>query len=384
MKQSAYIIRSTDQDGLQTLADENLILFVHCFAKGHDALQVTAIHILADILTTHPNLISSATADAALKKSILKIFAKGMKAEHTPDVQAATTIALCKLMLTSVIQDEDLLKQTVICYFDPATKNNAGVRQALSYFLPVYCHSRRGNMERMASVAGGVMHSLVDMSEELEEGEEMVGISMVGNMLVDWTDARKLVVQDEASISWDEAGKKQVKAVNGDIHLDLAESLLERAIDHGCSSEKTRRLFAPIALMGDTEEDKKALLAMLGKLYITANSKTEKLQSTTALVVEAIDSKAAQDAPSRNALNKLHSALSKASGEAGKVKPISEDTLAPSGGDDGLTTVEEQRVEESVMANEEHLRMEDVQDEGVTEEKDSLLEELFDDEDHDS
>lgn len=164
-----------------------------------------------------------------------------MKAEHTPDVQAAATIALCKLMLTSVIQDEDLLKQIVICYFNPATKDNAGVRQALSYFLPVYCHSRRENMKRMASVAGGVMHSLVDMSEELEEGEEMVGVSTVGNLLVDWTDARKLVVQDEASVSWGEAGKKEVKAVNGEVHLDLAESLLERAINHGCSSERSRQ-----------------------------------------------------------------------------------------------------------------------------------------------
>ena len=222
---------------MQTLADENLTLFVHCFAKGHDALQVTAIHILADILTAHPSLISLPLADIAQIKSVLKVFAKGMKAEHTPDVQAAVIVALCKLMLTSVIHDEDLLKQMVVCYFDPATKDNAGVRQALSYFLPVYCHSRRENMEAMANVAGGVMHLLVEMSAELE-GEEMVGVSTVGNMLVDWTDARKLVVQDEATISWVESGRKEVKAVNGDIHLDLAENLLQRAMNHGCSSKQ--------------------------------------------------------------------------------------------------------------------------------------------------
>lgn len=240
MANFANNVGSTDWGCLQTLADENLILFVHCFTKGHDALQVTAIHILADILTTHPSLIASATAEAALQKSILKIFSKGMKAGHAPDVQAAAIIALCKLMLTSVIQDEDLLKHIVICYFDPATKDNTGVRQALSYFLPVYCHSRRENMERMANVAGGIMHSLIDLSEELDEGEEMVGVSIVGNMLVDWTDARKLVVQDEASVGWDEAGKKEVKSVNGDIHLDLADRLLERAMNHGSSSEMTR------------------------------------------------------------------------------------------------------------------------------------------------
>jgi condensin complex subunit 3 len=212
-------------------------LFLHCFTKGHDALQVTAIHILADILTTHPSLLSAQDTDTNLQKQILKIFSKGMKADYSPDVQSATTVALCKLMLTSVIQDVDLLKQVVICYFDPATKENAAVRQALTYFLPVYCHSRRENMQRMSYVAGGVMHALVDMGDELDEGEEMVGISTVGNILVDWTDARKLVVQDEALVSWDEAGRREVKAVKGDVHLDLAESLLEQAMNHGCSSK---------------------------------------------------------------------------------------------------------------------------------------------------
>lgn len=140
-------------------------------------------------------------------------------------------------MLTSVIQDEDLLKQAVICYFDPATKDNAAMRQALSYFLPVYCHSRLENMQRMAVIAPGVLHALLNLGEELDEGEEMVGISVVGTMLVDWTDARKLVVQDAAAVSWDEAGRKEVKAVNEDVHLDLAAELLDRAMSNGCTSK---------------------------------------------------------------------------------------------------------------------------------------------------
>ena len=221
----------------RNLAEENLTLFLHCFSKGHEALQVTAIHILTDMLTSHPTLLSPTNADTSLQKQILKTFSKGLKAEHSPDVQSAATTALCKLMLNSVVTDEDLLEQAVTCYFNPATNDNAGVRQALTYFLPVYCHSRRENMQRMANVAGGLMHALFDLSEELGEGEEMMSLTIVGNMLVDWTDARKLVVQDEAAVSWDEAGTKEVKAVNGDIHLSLAEDLLERIMHHGCSSK---------------------------------------------------------------------------------------------------------------------------------------------------
>ena len=92
-------------------------------------------------------------------------------------------------------------------------------------------------MERMAVVAGEVVLALVDIAEEFDGEEDMVGMSIVGNMLVDWTDARKLIIHDEASVSWDKAGRKEVKAVNGDIHLDFAISLLEQALTHGCSSE---------------------------------------------------------------------------------------------------------------------------------------------------
>ena len=165
------------------------------------------------------------------------MFSKALKATHTPDVQSAATTALCKLMLTTIIEDEDLLKQLVICYFEPASKENAGVRQALSYFLPVYCHSRRENMEHMSRVTPSIVHSMLSLAEEVEEEEEMVAVGVIANMLIDWTDARKLVVQDGASVSWDEAGKKEVRSVNGDIHLDLAENLLERAMGHGCTSK---------------------------------------------------------------------------------------------------------------------------------------------------
>jgi condensin complex subunit 3 len=118
---------------------------------------------------------------------------------------------------------------------------------------------------------------------------------------------------------------------------------------------------------------------MLGKLYITANSDPVKLRTTSELVIEAIDNKVANDAPSRNALNKLHLALSKAMGEAGKAKSSAENPSAPVD-DEGLTTVGEQVAEESVLAGEEDVIMETVEGDGVTEAQDSLLEELLTDE----
>lgn len=130
------------------------------------------------------------------------------------------------------------------------------------------------------------------------------------------------------------------------------------------------------------EEDKKALVAMLGKLYITANSSAEKLKETTTLVNEAIDDKIASDAASRNALNKLHLALSKAVGEIGSRKRDSNDTIAL-GDDDGLTVVEGPGRTDGVSMIEEDMKLEAIEEDAATEVRDSLLDELLEDEDED-
>ena len=334
---------------------------------------------MCDILTTHPTLLSAPNVDGALQKSLFKVFSKGMKAAQTPDVQFAATVALCKLMLTATIEDEDLPKQLITCYFEPSTKANAGVRQALSYFIPVYCHSRRENMERMGRIIPGAIHTLLNLGEELDDDEEMVSMSVIANMLIDWTDARKLVVQDSVNVSWDEAGKQEVKAVNGDIHLDLAESLLEKVSSHGCQS-KSVYSFLPAITHVFAEEEKKILISMLGKLFITATSSSEKLQSVLEHVTEAIDLKVASDGPSRNALTKLQSNLSKVIGETGvSKKSVAKEEVTMMGNDEGeAAAADEEEGEMLAQGSEEETKMDTVHDEAVA--KDSILDELLDDE----
>lgn len=127
------------------------------------------------------------------------------------------------------------------------------------------------------------------------------------------------------------------------------------------------------------EEEKKPLLSMLGKLYITANSSPEKLSSISELVAEAIDLKVAADAPSRNALIKLHGSLGKVVGEAGAVKKSVEEGATVL--DEGKTIAGEDEAEAPALASEEDVKMETEEQEDMTKLKDSLLEELLDDED---
>ncbi|KAL8953827.1 MAG: hypothetical protein Q9222_000336 [Ikaeria aurantiellina] len=362
----------------KALSEENLTLFLHCFTKGHDALQVSALYILSDILAVHPHLAKAEDANPALQKSIYKIFMKGLKAAHTPEVQSTASIGLCKLMLTSVVRDEELLKQLVSLFFDSATKENAAVTQALSYFLPVFCHSKRENMEMMASIAASTVHTQMSLVEELDEEDDALGMTVIANMLIDWTDARKLVVQGMSAVGWNEAGDKEVTAANGDVHLILADSLLERALSHGCSSKRhpCARLTHWITDLSLAEEEKKALLTMLGKVYISPNCSTGKMKAVADLVTEAIDAKIATDTTTRNALNKLHQTLSKVLGEAHAVLPSIENQAADQ-------TIAGFELKTGEASESDEMKM-DVDSNTVTRQPgDTLLEELLDDEPED-
>lgn len=198
---------------------------------------MTAINTIADILESHPALFRDLQSDDKLRKSIVKMFSKGIKNQQASDVQMAATVALCKLMLVNIIQDQALLKLAVISFFDPASKSNTGMRQALSYSLPVFSFTKKDNMEQMAAIAEGVIHTVIELNDQADDDEELVNITNLGNVLVDWTDARKLVISDDTDNNWSEAGEKNAKVVNTDAHLLLAESLLERAMHHSCSSK---------------------------------------------------------------------------------------------------------------------------------------------------
>lgn len=221
----------------RSLAEENLTLFMHFFAKGHTALQITALHILTDILNVHgAQLLSNNT-------NLLKVYVKALRAGgRSPEVQAAATVAVSKLLLGRVVSDVDvsaeLLKTLVIAYFEPASAANQSVRQALNYFLPVFCYSRPENQDLMRRVALDALHTLYNVREGLDDEEadvddQMVSMSTIAACLVDWTDPRKCYNPDEGFSAGLDPEKKTVSA---DVHLDFAKDILERLQGNGAST----------------------------------------------------------------------------------------------------------------------------------------------------
>lgn len=209
----------------RSLAEENLTLFMHFFTKGHTALQITALHILTDILNVHGAQLLSANP------TLLKVYVKALRSgSKAPEVQAVATVAVSKLLLGRVVTDRDtsaeLLKTLVIAYFEPASSGNQSVRQALNYFLPVFCYSRQENQDLMCAVALDALHSLYNVREGFDDDDadvedEMVSLTTIGACLLDWTDPRKCY---SPGISMD----TEKKNVSGDSHLDLANNILEK------------------------------------------------------------------------------------------------------------------------------------------------------------
>ncbi|KAK4138239.1 ARM repeat-containing protein [Trichocladium antarcticum] len=275
----------------RSLAEENLTLFMHFFQKGHTALQITALHILTDILNVHgAQLLSS-------NPTLLKVYIKALRsgAKH-PEVQAAATVAASKLLLGRVVNDHDvsaeLLKTLVVAYFEPASAGNQSVRQALNYFLPVFCYSRAENQDLMRCVALDALHTLYNVREGFDDDDadiddEMVSLSTIAACLVDWTDPRKCYSPDSS------AADAEKKHVNADVHLDFATDILDR-------------------LAGNVPKDeKKTLAALLGKLYISPASSPDKSRDAYAQICAAVDAQLLSDTAGRNALYKIHVSLGK-------------------------------------------------------------------------
>ncbi|KAF1981724.1 ARM repeat-containing protein [Aulographum hederae CBS 113979] len=312
----------------KNLAQENLTLFLHCFAKGNEAIQKVALEIITDILTTHPSLLlpSPTPLDAstasqptsqpnALLKPLLKLYTRPLSHPSAPHLTAAAALAASKLMLLSVLREPELLRSLLLAYLDPDTRGNASLRQSLSYFLPVFCHTRRENAVMMARIAVGVLRAVAEEREEEDEDEDeeygrrddRVGLVAIGGMVVEWTDPRKLHdfgIEKSATAA---SSTAEVEDADEDPHVVLALELLER-------------LCMGTSAAGVSKEEKKAIVSMLGKLHIVAPAqpsqrKIEKLQEVFDLSAEALETRGvAGEVGSRNVLGKLQAGLTKEGG----------------------------------------------------------------------
>ncbi|KAH8731774.1 nuclear condensing complex subunit [Phaeosphaeriaceae sp. PMI808] len=321
------------------LALQNLELFFHVFTKGHEALKEIAIQVLTDIIITHPQLLAPPTIDPEetaedaepkpnpFVRPITKVLLKAFGSDNKRISLIACTAA-SKLLFLGILPPNstaEILKAFSLTYFDPEAAMNPALRQALSYFLPVFCHSKLKNAHLMAQIAVPVISKLLVMREETldEEVDEMVGWPVITGHLSEWTDGRKVVGATELGLD----GKTSTTAEAEEPHINLSIEVLERALTSTCS-----------------KDERKPLLSLFSKLYVGPSSSTRKGEQVTheeslstlySLVSEAVEGKIGVDATQRNYLSKLEISLTKRLGEVEHVTQTQDQdeadgTVAPS------------------------------------------------------
>lgn len=337
----------------RSLAQENLGLFIHFFNKGHAALQITSLHILTDILNVHGAHLFSSTP------ALLKVYIKAVKSgSKAPEVQAAAIIAASKLLLGRVVTDDEscqeLLKSLVVAYFDPISAANQTVRQALNYFLPVFCYSRPANQDLMRSIALPALHSLINVREGLEEDDEadveedMISMPAIGACLVDWTDPRKCYAPTNLLDT-------EKKSVNGDVHLDFALDIMDKL--HSNVNSTYSELSNPTDTNNLTEEEKKLVAGLLGKLFVSPGSSEDKIREAYNEISIAVEDGLLSDATSRNSLYKIHVSLGKI------VNTLDEQQPADRRGSRSVSVLSDGlQVEEKAVGQEATIKEEDEED----------------------
>ncbi|KAH7413574.1 nuclear condensing complex subunit [Phaeosphaeria sp. MPI-PUGE-AT-0046c] len=319
------------------LAENNMEVFLHCFKQGHDTMKEIAIQTLTDLIITHPQLLAppavdpDATEDAAPKANpltgrITKMLLKGLHRLDNQSLSYIACTAACKLLFFAVgllppAHTAEILKAFTMAYFDPETISHPALTQELSYFLPVFCHSKLKNAQLMAHIMVPIMTKLVIMREEtLEEySEDLVSWTVITNHIADWTDGRKVFGATELGLD----GKMSTHAEAEEPHIRLAIEILERV------------------LSASAKDERKPLLTLLSKLHIAPSSSAkagenayeEELTTLHELVSEALESQAYTDAAQRNNLAKVEATLTKRLGEVGRAQDADEMTVVPAAED---------------------------------------------------
>ena len=308
------------------------------------------LQALVDIVWQHRSLLQDEPSEeggeptpSQYVKPLQKAVLKGLKSEnHSISLIACT--AASKLLLFDLLPPEEtavILREFALAYFDPETAQYPGVRQALSYFLPTYCHSKLKNAILMARVCVPIVTKLLQKKEDIDEDDdEMVGWPVITAHLADWTDGRKVVNQTQLGLD----GKPSTTLEAEEPHICLATEILEHTLTRNCS-----------------RDERKPMLTLLTKVYIAPSGRApdeEALSALQQLVTEAVESKLGMDATQRNYLTKLDVNLTKRIGDVETVNQAAEtdaetdaETAAPEAAEipETAPTEDEQEDEEDTM-----------------------------------
>ncbi|RIB19281.1 nuclear condensing complex subunit [Gigaspora rosea] len=195
-------------------------------------------------------------------------------------LQAIAVVGISKLMLSKMLRDKYVLKELVSLYFDNDTASNLVLRQCLSYFLPVFCHSSFENQTLMQEIFLPTLIELLKKYKNVDKNDNAVPPLQIAQQLVDWTDPFKVVKLEQTE-----------ETIDYGSHAELAISVIKE-------------------LFSETDKNiRKLLCQILNKFRIDESAGVVRFKKLTFLVGNLKSKRPLMDSVARNALNKFENAL---------------------------------------------------------------------------
>ncbi|SCV72496.1 BQ2448_4033 [Microbotryum intermedium] len=266
-------------------------------------LRVKILQTLFDLLVLHGINLG---ADRGFGADVILGFLMSSLEQEEPEAEATCVIGVCKLMLSTLVTDEEILSRLVLLYFASETIDNQELRQCLSYFFPVYAYSNPANQRRVSKVFLPTLALLKDVHDELgtTERNAMVAPLQIGLQLLDWTDPQKSILAAEDT----KASRAQL---DDTIHLDLAVQMIK-------------------VLFQQTQKDERKLLCqLLPKLYIPVEAPGCKVKALLWLIKATKSKRPLADTVSKNALERFEKMVIKTCKE--QVNEVDEEAWQASG-----------------------------------------------------
>ncbi|CAG8479870.1 4953_t:CDS:10 [Diversispora eburnea] len=264
----------------QQLAVENFDLFIHYVRHGFDTLQIKSLMIIFDILMVYGY--SSIVAKTRKENEIPEFFNECLN-HRSEQIQGIAVVGISKLMLSKMLREKGVLKELVMLYFDPYTSTNLHLRQCLSYFLPVFCHSSYENQILMQEIFLSTLIDLAYKCKNYEKSNETVTPFQIAQQLVDWTDPTKVVKLEQAEEIIDDNNESS--------HVNIAIEIL-------------KHMFSEV-----DKEMRKLLCQTLNKLHIDKSADVIQFKKLTYLTGNLKAKRPLTDNVAKNALNRFESNL---------------------------------------------------------------------------
>ncbi|KAF7375149.1 Condensin complex subunit 3 [Mycena sanguinolenta] len=273
-----------------------------------EPLRISLLHIIFDLLMVHESVFLNPAGEYAprlLSFLVKELEKESDKDETSPKVLALLGMGIAKLVLCGMIADENasltslwpfmvlkknqpqVVKSLMMVYFSPYNANNQELKQYLTFFAHMYSRSAAKNQQTMREIFIYVFQKLSDLRQRLDGEEDVLSLTSVTHMWMDWTDHTQ--VRDPNGRPGD-AGKAGDPLIQFDMANDIIRSLLTDKMP---------------------KEDKRILCQMLPKLNIPNEVDVDKIRTLKLLVDNVSTRRPLRDATANNALKKFDAVIQK-------------------------------------------------------------------------